>query len=145
MPASTEPALDRPSPGDPVRRGLASRTVWLGFGLLFVAIGVAGIFVPLLPTTDFMLLALPCFARSSPRLEAWLLNHPRIGPPLRAWREQRTIPRRGKIAACIGMSLGFGVFWLAMRPEPVVLLAVGTILLACAAWIVTRRLAEPRP
>ena len=45
-----------------------------------------------------------CFARSSPRLEAWLLNHPRFGPALCAWREERAIPRRAKIAACIGIA-----------------------------------------
>src|SRR3546814_17981068 len=67
--------LAEPSPGGLVQRGRAVRTVWLLLGLVLVGIGLIGIVVPLLPTTDFMLLALPCFARSSPKLEAWLLNH----------------------------------------------------------------------
>src|SRR3546814_5879575 len=89
--------LAEPSPGGLVQRGRAVRTVWLLLGLVLVGIGLIGIVVPLLPTTDFMLLALPCFARSSPKLEAWLLNHPRFGPGLRAWRSERAVPRNAKI------------------------------------------------
>src|SRR3546814_12877721 len=54
--------LAEPSPGGLVQRGRAVRTVWLLLGLVLVGIGLIGIVVPLLPTTDFMLLALPCFA-----------------------------------------------------------------------------------
>src|SRR3546814_4138967 len=83
--------LAEPSPGGLVQRGRAVRTVWLLLGLVLVGISLIGIVVPLLPTTDFMLLALPCFARSSPKLEAWLLNHPRFGPGLRASSEERRV------------------------------------------------------
>lgn len=111
---------------------------WLCAGLALVAIGFVGLFVPLLPTTDFLLLALPCFARSSPRLERWLLDHPRFGPPLRAWKAHRAVPRHAKIAACIGMSLGYGLFcWLA-RPRLAVAAAVGLAMLSCAIWVLRR-------
>lgn len=126
-------------------RGRVGRAAWLMLGLLLVCVGVVGIFVPLLPTTVFLVLALPCFARSSPRLEAWLLNHPRFGAPLRAWREQRAIPQRGKIGACFGMALGFGLFWLATRPGIVAAMAVGAAMLLSAAWIVTRPLPRKEP
>ena len=133
-------ALAESTTDDLLRRGRMSRTVWLMLGLLLVCVGVVGIFVPLLPTTDFLILALPCFARSSPRLEAWLLNHPRFGAPLRAWREQRAIPQRGKILACFGIAMGYGLFWLVARPGLAMASVVGFVMIASAAWIVTRPL-----
>lgn len=121
-----------------LRRGRAARSGWLALGLVLVAVGFVGIFVPLLPTTDFMLLALPCFARSSPRLEAWLLGHPRFGPGLRAWRKTGAVPRHAKIAACIGMMAGYGLFWLHVRPNLGLAVAVAAGMLATAIWILRR-------
>lgn len=118
------------------------RMAWLSLGLALVGIGVIGIFVPLLPTTDFLILALPCFARSSPRLESWLLDHPRFGPGLNAWRQHRAIPRYAKIAACLGIAIGYVLFWLAARPWAPVAIAVAMILIGSALWIVSRP--EPR-
>lgn len=116
----------------------ARRIGWLVLGLALVGIGIIGLFVPLLPTTDFMLLALPCFARSSPRLERWLVEHPVFGPPIRAWRQHRAIPRHAKIAACVGMALGFALFcWLA-HPRTWLVLLIGGLLVSCAVWIVRR-------
>ncbi|WP_395335940.1 YbaN family protein [Novosphingobium sp. BL-8H] len=136
MPASPE----RPDTTDVLlKRGRAARWVWLTLGLALVGVGVIGIFVPLLPTTDFMILALPCFARSSPRLEAWLLNHPRFGPGLRAWRAERAIPRHAKYASWIGMTIGFTSFCLLARPSLMVALPVAALLLCCAIWVGRRR------
>ncbi len=116
----------------------APRVGWLVLGLVLVGIGIIGIFVPLLPTTDFMLLALPCFARSSPRLERWLVEHKVFGPPIRAWQRHRAIPRHAKMAACGGMALGFALFWWPVHPRGWVLLVVAGLLLSCAGWIVRR-------
>jgi len=108
---------------------------------MFVGLGFIGAFVPLMPTTVFLILAAACFTRSSPRLERWLLNHPRFGPGLRSWREQGAIPRAGKIAACTGMAVGYAVFLFAARPAPWLAALVALMLAACAGWIVSR----PRP
>src|SRR5690606_12798071 len=80
---------------------------WLALGLMLVGLGFIGAFVPLMPTTIFLILAAACFTRSSPRLEAWLLNHLPFGPTRRAWRAGGAVPRRAKIAACLGMAVGF--------------------------------------
>jgi uncharacterized membrane protein YbaN (DUF454 family) len=72
---------------------------WLLFGLGFV-----GVFVPVLPTTPFMLLALWCFARSSERFHDWLYNHQVFGPPLQQYREHRVIPVVAKSAALVFMT-----------------------------------------
>ncbi|MBT2245921.1 YbaN family protein [Sphingobium sp. BHU LFT2] len=126
------------SGNDLLRRGRVARAGWLMLGMALVVIGFVGIFVPLLPTTDFLLLALPCFARSSPRLEGWLLNHPRYGPSLRAWRTERAVPRHAKIAACFGMALGYGLFWFHLRPGLLLTSAVAAFMLFWAIWIVRR-------
>ncbi|MGI9377319.1 MAG: YbaN family protein [Tsuneonella suprasediminis] len=132
------PILADGAPNDLLRRGRIARMGWLTLGLLLVGVGFIGLFVPLLPTTDFMLLALPCFARSSPRLEAWLLGHPRFGPGLRAWRQDRAVPRNAKIMACIGMSIGYLVFLLHVQPGWMYAAAIGSFLLFWAVWIARR-------
>lgn len=124
--------------GAPLRRGRAARSLWLLLGFLCVGIGFVGAFVPLLPTTIFMILGAGCFARSSPRLEAWLLGHPRFGPALVAWRTEGAIPRAGKRAACIGIAIGYGLFWIGAKPDLGPALLVTTMLATCAVWIVTR-------
>lgn len=119
----------------------ASRGLRIGYriaGLFFVALGVIGAFLPLMPTTIFLILAAGCFGRSSPRLEAWLLNHPRFGPSVRAWRANGAIPRKAKLAACLGMGGGMIVFLVAARPKLWLGLVVGLIMAGCAAFVVSR-------
>lgn len=88
----------------------ALRAIWLVLGLIFTGLGFVGAFLPVLPTVPFLLLAAACFARSSTRLETWLMTHRRFGPLLRDWREKGAIPLRGKIASVLGMALGFVLF-----------------------------------
>ncbi|BAV63383.1 YbaN family protein [Sphingobium cloacae] len=125
---------DLPEP----ERGRHLRLAWLAGGILCVGLGFIGALLPLMPTTIFLILAAGCFARSSPRLEVWLLDHPRFGPSLRMWREQRAIPRHAKVAACGGIALGYALFLLGAHPDAVLALAVAFALLCCAGWIISR-------
>ncbi|WP_417014776.1 YbaN family protein [Alistipes sp.] len=73
------------------------KTLFMLLGALALLLGIVGIFVPLLPTTPFLLLAAALWVRSSPRLYAWLLSHRRLGPYIRHFRENRAIPLHAKI------------------------------------------------
>jgi len=83
----------------------AVRLFFLALGTVFVALAVAGMFLPVLPTTPFILLSAGCYARASPRFYNWLMNHRVFGPTVREWRLHRAIPYRTKIWAIALMSL----------------------------------------
>ncbi len=136
---------DTPTPPDAPKSPALVRGFWLVLGLLFVGLGIIGALLPLLPTTVFLILAAGCFARSSPRLETWLLNHKRFGPTLRAWRANGAISRKAKIAACSGIALGFALFSLGAHPSLKWELIVGALMAACAAFIVTRPAPPEQP
>ena len=83
------------------------RVVWAFCGILCVCFGALGVFLPLLPTVPFMLLAAFCFARSAPQLHDWLIGHPVFGPPILDWQERGAISRRAKIAASVSIAAVF--------------------------------------
>jgi uncharacterized protein len=114
------------------------RLVFLCLGWLFVALGVIGAFLPVMPTTPFLLLAVACFARSSPKLEAWLMNHPRFGPPLRNWRERGAISKRAKVTAISLMSLSYVAFWFGSHPPAWLALLVAALMIGPAIFMLTR-------
>ena len=114
------------------------RSVYLVLGLLFIALGFIGAFLPVLPTTPFLILATACFARSSPRLENWLLSHPRFGPSLRAWRERGAIPARAKLLAVAGIITGFLLFYFGSAPGPILMASVGAFMLVGLVYVLTR-------
>jgi len=87
-------------------RPLWQRALWVLAGAISLSLGLIGIVLPLLPTTPFVLLAAFCFARGSARFEHWLLNHPRLGPPILAWRREHALPLRAKQLAWSMMALG---------------------------------------
>ena len=68
-------------------------------GLLALGLGIMGIFLPVLPTTPFLLLSAALFLRSNRRLYDWLLNHPKLGPYIRNFREHKAIPLHTKVVS----------------------------------------------
>ena len=112
------------------------RTAYLALGLASLLLGGIGLFVPLLPTVPFVILAAFCFTRSSPRLEAWLVSHPTFGPHIQAWRTRGAISRRGKAAALIafGASAVIGLVFLEL---PWSLVPLGAAAIG-GSWIATR-------
>jgi uncharacterized membrane protein YbaN (DUF454 family) len=118
------------------------RFVYLALGWLMVGTGIAGAFLPVLPTTPFLLLALWFFSRSSPKLEKWLLSHPRFGKSLRNWRENGSIARKAKIAALSLMAISYAIFWFGTNPPALRAIIVLAVMLCSSLFIVTRP--EPR-
>ena len=78
-------------------------------GMVFVVLGVIGAVLPVLPTTPFLLMALACFANSSPGFHKMLLNNRWFGSALRQWEENRSITRASKVKAMILIILTFSV------------------------------------
>lgn len=115
----------------------------MALGCLFFAIGFIGIFVPLLPTTVFMLLALWAFSRSSQRLHDYLWNHPRFGAAVRDWYQHGIVPRRAKVAAVLMMSLSAG-FLLFFSAVPVWAAGSAIVIMALVAgWLLARPECKP--
>ena len=115
-----------------------SRIAYLCAAWFFVGLGALGIFLPLLPTTPFLLVALAAFMRSSPRLEHWLRTHRIFGQYIRDWTDHRAVPLSAKIMAVTMMSASF--LWLAFYSSapPVAVAITGVILLCVAVWLVSR-------
>lgn len=107
-------------------------------GWLMVAVAVIGIFLPLLPTTPFLLLAAGLFARSSPRFERWLLDHPVFGDPIRRWRENGAIAPRAKAMAVAMIAASFAVFLYARAPGGSTAAIVAALMALPVLFILTR-------
>ncbi|MEQ1943894.1 YbaN family protein [Mesorhizobium sp. VNQ89] len=80
------------------------RPLWIGAGVVSLGLGLAGIPLPLLPTTPFILLSAFCFARGSQRLHGWLMSHPRFGPTIRDWNRNGAISLRARKLAATAMA-----------------------------------------
>ena len=116
------------------------RAGYFVLGILMLVLAFIGALLPLMPTTIFLILAVWCFTRSSPRLEAWVLNHRTFGPTLRAWRDQGAISMRAKAMALAGMAGGYAAFYLAARPGIPLALFVGLVIGGCAYYVGSRPL-----
>ena len=124
-------------------RTLTAPARWLlqALAAVCVVLGLLGVFVPVMPTVPFLIVAAWAASRSSPRLHRWLTNHPRFGRQLREWNDYGIVPRRAKwfttammaisatsmlvvaprawlpaVAAGIA-AMGLVLWWLWRRPE----------------------------
>jgi uncharacterized membrane protein YbaN (DUF454 family) len=119
---------------------LALRRTWRTLGALCFGIGVVNAFIPLLPTTVFLLIGLWAYGKGDPEMRQRLLQHPRFGAPLRLWVEKRQITRKGKLGAIGGILLSAAFTAGMIGPKPVTW-AIVAGLLGLSAYLATR--AEP--
>lgn len=111
------------------------RIAFIALGCLFVALGILGAFLPLLPTTPFMLLAAGCFARASTRFYNWLLNTKAFGPAILEWRMHRSIPYRIKLVSIATMAVTLSISIAVAVDDRWLQVLVGTLGLLLAAWM----------
>jgi hypothetical protein len=91
------------------------RALYLAGGFLSLVLGGIGVVLPLLPTVPFLILAAFLFARCNPRLEQWLLNHPRYGPAIQLWRKKGIISVTGKRAAFLALAFTLTVSLIVLK------------------------------
>ena len=109
----------------------------LFLGLASVGLGILGAFLPVLPSTCFFIFSAYFFSQSSPKLEAWVLNHPQFGPAVKSWQETRSISKAGKVAAVTGMSLS--TLLLMASAAPLVAKFLGVSIIAISLYYVVTR------
>jgi uncharacterized membrane protein YbaN (DUF454 family) len=100
-------------------------------GTISLVIGIIGIFVPLLPTTVFLLIAAACYARASTRLYTWLVSHRTFGPIILEWRRSRSFPAgvKPRVLALVVAAFALSIIVVDSLPIRVVLLITGIVLL----------------
>ncbi|MBB6522831.1 YbaN family protein [Pseudoteredinibacter isoporae] len=113
------------------------RLLYMALAYFCVGLGVLGIFLPVLPTTPFLLLALWAGSKGSRRFKWWLLRHPRLGPGLRLWYREGSIPLMGKCLAVVFISASWVMIYL-RDTSTTLLLVLSIILLGSATFILTR-------
>ncbi|TSA22515.1 MAG: DUF454 domain-containing protein [Betaproteobacteria bacterium] len=122
------------------------RGLFLALGFIALGLAILGVFLPILPTTPFVLLAAALFARGSARLHGYLLRHRLFGPLIHDWNEHRSMPQGIKPWAflLLAISIGSSIWALATPWHRLMLLALG-VGLAFFLWRVPVRPNEPRP
>jgi uncharacterized membrane protein YbaN (DUF454 family) len=133
QPAPPEP----PTNGSSLHQSPTVRALLWAAGSVSLALGLIGVVLPGLPTTPFVLLAAACYAKASPRLHGWLINHRWMGPMVRDWETHRSLTRRTKTVAQVSMVLMVGLSAWGFRHQPVVL-AVLLVAAAIGVWVVAR-------
>ena len=91
------------------------RLVLISLGWICVSLAFVGVFVPGIPTTIFLIIALWAFTKTSNKLRYWLLNHKRFGPILINWQKHRVVPRRAKILMVTFMTLSVILFHYSLQ------------------------------
>jgi len=114
-----------------------SRPLLFAAGWVFTALGVIGLILPLMPGTIFLIAAAWCFSQSSPRFEAWLIGHPKLGPHVLRWRQTGAIARRAKVLACGSMALSFAILTQTSAP-PIALATAALCLIGAGLYVASR-------
>lgn len=119
------------------------RPLYFGLGWLFFALGIFGIFLPVVPTTPFMLLALWAFSKSSDKFHDWLYHHSLFGPPLQQWQAHRVIPPGAKFFAVGFMTLSLCYLVLYSAVDNWLKIAAAVFMTTVAIWILSKPSKSP--
>ncbi|MCB1856250.1 MAG: YbaN family protein [Pseudomonadales bacterium] len=119
------------------------RSVYKPLGFLFLALGLAGAVLPILPSTPFVLLAAWFFARSSPRWHAWLLASELFGPMIRNWENNRCLSCRTKVVALVSMLVAGGASVVLALEDNRLRIATGLLMLLGCSTILLLKTCRP--
>ena len=108
-------------------------------GWFFFVLGVIGAFLPIVPTTPFLLLAALCFSKSSPRFHGWLLAMPVFGAGVEDWRLRRVIRPRAKFLCASMLTVSLVFLWTGPRPKLVIKIPVTLLMVGVGTFVVTRK------
>lgn len=114
------------------------KIVYQLLGHLCLALGIAGAFLPILPTTPFLLLAAYLYSQSNDRLHQWIISHPKLGAPLRDWQEEGVIGIKAKLLATTMISLVIGLRIPTLQIELWIKVIASLILIGVLIFIWTR-------
>jgi uncharacterized membrane protein YbaN (DUF454 family) len=106
-------------------------------GFVSLALGIIGVFLPILPTTPFIILAAWCFVRSSERAHAWLYRQPLFGTALKNWDQKKAIARPAKLLAISMILVSIAVMWWRIA-NPYVTVSLSIVMVAVIVFIATR-------
>ncbi len=121
------------------------RKLLLVAGTIFVFLGVIGIFLPLMPTTVFLLLAAACYARSSEKFYRWLIQHRILGGMIRDYREGRGIPLRNRLVTMLLLWATIGASGYFFVTNDWITLMLGAVAVGVSAHLLTIRARQPQP
>ena len=107
---------------------------WISF-----ALGIIGAFLPILPTTPFLILSAYLFSKTSPKFHAWILTLPVAGDAIRDWRENRVIKSKAKILAISMMILSLIIIWNSVKIPFVIKVLVSLIISSVGTFVGTRK------
>lgn len=107
---------------------------WRSLVVIFVILGFIGALLPGMPTTVFLILAAWAASKGWPQMDAWLLNHPKYGPTLRAWRKNGTVPRKAKWFASVMMLIS-AILMLFTNAPLLVKVFTNLTMLAVSIWL----------
>jgi hypothetical protein len=111
------------------------RAFFFVVGAVAFTLGIAGVFLPLLPATPLFILAAACFARAYRPFHKWMLGQRWLGPMLREWYQYRSLPYRTKIVAIVTMLISFGLSIVLVVKQPLLQALLAIAALALAVWL----------
>ena len=113
------------------------QVTYLLSGFVLTVMGIVGAFLPIMPTTVFLIGAVFCLSK---RFESWLINHPRFGKTLTNWQAHGAISKSAKVMASLGMAVGYGLFYLGAQPSLLLATVVALFIGGSAYYVLSRPL-----
>lgn len=115
------------------------KVIWFIIAWISFALGIIGAFIPILPTTPFLILAAFLFSKSSPRFHKWILELPIAGDGIRDWQYNRVIRTRAKVLCTLMIILSVSVLVINQNIPLMIKVPVIVLLISVWSFVITRK------